>query len=189
MNEEFNRKLDNEEEEMALPLHDNEASQEDLNASLARLSLPDEAPESEEDHDTALRMVEHMLMTAPLVRPSVDFAERVIEAIRRQEIDPFNRNSAFGLVLGLGVAAAVVISVLSAFALLLANVLVNWSRAYQLIVQGGGMTIGLFTDTYDQTGELLNDSPVIGLLALASVPLFFVWVWLMRRLKPSEMHA
>jgi hypothetical protein len=156
---------------------------------VARLSASGGAPE--EDHDTAARMrlVDHLMKSAPLVMPGMGFAERVIEAIRRQEIDPFNRDSAFGVILGLGVAAAVVVSALSAFALVVANVVINWTRVYQWAVMGGGAVASTFTEAYDKTGSLLSDSPLIGVLMLLSVPLFCVWVGLMLFLKPTEMGA
>jgi hypothetical protein len=174
MSGEFDRKMDNDEDEML-----------ELEASVARLST------SGEDHDTAtrLRIVDHLMMSAPLVRPGVDFAERVIEAIRHQDFDSFNRYSAFGMIVGLGVAAGVVISILSVFALVMANVVFNWTRVYQLAISLAGGVGGALANAYEWTGSLLNDSPVLGLLALASIPLFFVWVWLLRVLKPSEMRA
>ena len=172
MSGEFDRKQDNDEEASA---------QEELEASVARLSA------SDDDHDMALRLrrVEHLMRSAPLVRPSVDFAERVIEAIRRQEIDPFNRYSALGLIAGLGVAAAVVATMLSVFVLAVANVLFNWTQVYQLLVAGGGV----FAEIFDELGAPVGDSPLLGVLTLLSVPLFFVWLWLMRVLKPSETGA
>jgi hypothetical protein len=83
----------------------------------------------------------------------------------------------------------VVISILSVFALVMANVVFNWTRVYQLAISLAGGVGGALANAYDWTGNLLNDSPVLGLLALASIPLFFVWVWLIRVLKPSEMRA
>jgi len=191
MSGEFDPILDNDDNEILEGRDELEASVARLSSTSDTLGTSSTSGTSEEDHDTAtrLRIVDHLMMTAPLVMPGVDFAERVIDAIRRQDFDTFNRYSAFGMIVGLGVAVGVVISILSVFALVMANVVFNWTRSYQVGISLAGGVSGTFTGAYDWTGNLLSDSPVVGVLALASIPLFFVWIWLMRVLKPSEMGA
>jgi len=80
MSGEFERRLDNDED--AMPAAHQEPSQDEMEASRSRLSA------SDADHDTAtrLRIVDHLMMTAPLVR-DLDQVRRNVDIGREQVLD------------------------------------------------------------------------------------------------------
>jgi len=151
--------------------------EENEDEAVRRLGVEDT---TSEDTQRRLSIVDHLLLSAPLVSPAAEFAERVLAAIRQQQQQAFNGKSALGLALGVGVAIAVVVSMMATLLLLVANLIVNWTLVYQNLVLAAGQSADFFS--------ILPD-PALTILAVASVPLFFVWVWIMRHLRPQEHNA
>jgi hypothetical protein len=144
--------------------------------SLARLSA---APEEEASHHR-LALVDQLLRHAPLVKPSAEFAEKVIEALRRRASKPFDRNIATGIILGLGSISALITFTLVGLLSLLVAILLNWTSAYQnLVVLAGNVRLVLL-DINQWLDSRLNTSPLVLVLSLGALPLSLLWWWWIR---------
>lgn len=165
-------------DEELLPEDASQELEEVQEASLSRLSA---SPEEEQLH-RRLALVDHLLRNAPLVKPSTEFAEKVIEAIRRRASKPFDRNIATGIILGLGsISALIAFSIIGLITFLLA-ILLNWTSVYQNLVMAAGNLRITLLDINDWMDSRLNTSPLMAVLSFAAVPMSIVWVWWMRSL-------
>ncbi|HLA42114.1 MAG TPA: hypothetical protein VJZ27_01690 [Aggregatilineales bacterium] len=192
MNSEFDPRLENDDNAEQKLYTEQNHEQANLQASVSRLSQRSEGTESDDyNHQIShrLRLVDHLLMSAPLVLPSAEFAERVIEAVRRYRAESFNRYTAFGMILGLGSAATVAISLMIAGILVIANIILNWTEVYQNLVLFAGLVVHEVTELFSGVNGSLPGSPVISVLTIASLPLFVVWLYIMRRLNTVEVNA
>jgi hypothetical protein len=160
----------------------NQPEAENLENATSRLSSTAEDPEL----NRRLRLVDHLLSSAPLVLPGTEFAERVMEALRRHEYQNINRYTAFGLALGLIAAIVIVVSIVAGAFLALINILINWTAVYQALVEVGGTFNGAIADFPESLNQAVSDSPVGIALSLLSLPLTFVWLRIMRRVLEGD---
>ncbi len=156
---------------------ENFEEQADLGDSLSRLS----ASPDEEAMQTRLNLVDHLLRNAPLVKPSAEFAERVLEVLRRNN-RPFNASTGIGLAIGFSAVVLFSLTTLLIIIGIFALVLLNWTSLYQNFV----LAIGSLGQTLRQALESPQaSSPLMVGLSLMAVPLAGVWLWVMRQLTPS----
>lgn len=152
-----------------------------LEPATARLSMEAASGGDSPEEQRRLSLVDHLLMTAPLVMPSAEFAERVMEALRQHDLQKINRYTAFGLALGLLIAASVVMSVVVGFIMGSVYIVLNWTATYQNLVEGAGMVNGSVGDLLTWMKPLTSGSPLSIAFGLISLPLAWLWLRIMRR--------
>lgn len=180
MSDRLNRHLSPDDDEQ-FELHPPIKDEDEQATAVTRLRSEDEANQTK-DESEKIRLVDYILRSAPLVLPSPEFAERVIEAIRKQDLQNMNRYTASGLVLGLGVAAGVIVYI-TAFTLITGvNILLNWTSFYRNMVLAFGSLSNSLSTTLSDFNSLVSDSPLLVALSLLSIPLGIVWWRLMHRL-------
>lgn len=175
----FYRELNNQPE--GEPQNQPEAADE-LHDPIARLSASAESEEMQQ----RISLLEQWLRTTPLVAPAADFAERVVEAIRQRKLEPFNHNMATGIILGLSTAALLMLGLLIALVIAIVLIILNWTDTYQTLILAAGAVESTAVTIREAFNEGFAASPLMTALSVLSVPLFFVWMWLMRRLTPLE---
>lgn len=127
-----------------------------------------------------LSTVDHILHEAPLVGPSAGFASRVMAAIASIHL-PDHRRLSVGFGIGLGVAALLVIPVLSAGLLLLLSVVTDpgtYTRLLQVVTSGVSYLIDLGADLSSELETLVTETPMIPALLSTAIPVSMVWGWL-----------
>lgn len=127
-----------------------------------------------------MRLVDQMMLNAPEEAPRPGFAMRVLEAIRQSQA--MRTHGGLGVLIGLGMALALVTTIVSVAGILLIVALANWTVVYQILLQFMGDSSGLVVGLLDWLNGIIDDTPLIPLLSLLSIPLFLVWLSVMRRL-------
>lgn len=152
------------------------------------LEQADEKQPSEDNLEMRLRIVDHLLSTAPMLAPSVDFAERVMRTLRERQSE-MNWSASTGLALGLSMFVLMGVGILLAGIAAIINLILNWTTVYQQLILGGGDLSNLVGEVIDNLQHTAFESPILPLLTLLSLPLFYVWLRVMRYLVPNDESA
>ncbi|NJL93222.1 MAG: hypothetical protein HC915_05575 [Anaerolineae bacterium] len=138
-----------------------------------------------DDHNLPMRLwiIDQLLSNAPVLGPAADFADRVVEAIRQRQWT-FNPRAGAGLLLGFGAVTLIVSLVMAGIWAGVIGVVLNWTAIYQALVLAGGRLGSWLSTQFSAPGQFLSDNPLIGGLTLLSIPLFFIWLRVLRRLLP-----
>jgi hypothetical protein len=140
-----------------------------------------QASPEEEAQQERLRLVDQLLKKAPLVKPSVELAGRVVEAIRRQYI--INPITAIGMAFGMGSALLIAIILILSVLLGFLAIILNWTAIYQWLVKAAGTVPYGIDVLFSDLSQFIIDSPWLLALSILAIPLLTVWIWIMRRLR------
>lgn len=148
-----------------------------------------QASAEEESMQLRLRIVDHLLSNAPMLAPGAEFAEKVMASLRQRTRQSMNSNTSLGLALGLGSIVLLLIGTIIGGILGVINIALNWSAIYQGLVSSMGEVIRALESFFSFLTSTISDEPLIPALLLLFIPLFLIWLWVMRRLKPAEKKA
>lgn len=127
-----------------------------------------------------LSTVDRLLHETPLAAPSPGFASRVMAAIASIHLADHRRLSV-GIGVGLGVAAILLIPVLSAGLLLLLSAVTDpgtYTRLLQSITSGVSYLVDLGSNLSSELETLVTETPMIPALLSTAIPISMVWGWL-----------
>ena len=164
-------------------------SEDNFESQEQEIRAEQDSTAEEESLQLRLRIIDHLLSNAPMLAPGAEFAERVMTAIRSRTSPHMNENASLGLALGLVSVVLVVMGIVTGMALGLINVVLNWTAIYQVLVSSIGEVAQALKAFFSLLTNTLSDNPLLPVLLLLAIPLFFSWLWVMRRVKPSEKNA
>jgi hypothetical protein len=180
MTDQFKPNFESEEE--PLPVEQAETlNQEEAAVSRLRASPDEEAMQSR------LRVVDQLLHRAPLVKPGVAFAERIIDRLRRRQT--INHQVAAGMALGMSAAMIIVSTLIAALLLAILAIIINWTSIYQGFLAIAGAATYVSDLVFEKVSQAISESPMLLALSLASIPLLIIWLWIMRRIRATGLEA
>lgn len=134
----------------------------DTQAAVDRLSLPDTNTESSEATPERIQQIESMLRNAPIISASVDFAERVMAALRGQGPDNPDYRDGIGVVAGLLLSLVMIISVLGVPTYLFAFALLSGNRS-----QFTDEFDTVVSDFADTLADVMANPPIFALMTVS----------------------
>lgn len=130
-----------------------------------------------------MQRVDRLLRSTPLLAPSAGFAERVMAALERLQLDELaERKISLGVALGLMAAALLAVPVLSAALIGMVSVLSNPQTVAALLqtaAAGASYVIDLMIDFIRVLRDVATDTPILPALLSTMIPLSMLWLWLL----------
>jgi hypothetical protein len=168
----------NQEDEEAL--QSSLVGKEQEESALNRLSMPETADVNEEEsHESTRRLeyIDQLLRSAPLLSVPMDFADRVVAAIKRRTGGEPDYRDATGIVLGLMMTALISIPLLGTPAYLIGRSIFSPSFRADLGDDLGNFFEGItsWMTNISVNSTVLLPLGVVVIIALVALSSYFVW--------------
>lgn len=177
MNSEFNPQPHDEEWQHEEATVSSEHVTDEATERLARL----QASPEEEALPIRMRQVDLLLESTPMAAPRPGFADRVLAMLKERTPYILKPHAGLGLALGLSMSAGFAIFLVILALLLVAIIALNWSTVYKNVALAMSEISTAVGGVLDALGNLLGDATPFALfIVLLAIPLFFIWLWVLR---------